>query len=114
MDQIHQREREIVEHIRGGDSGIELDGIEQQRFAVHECNVGEMKIAVTMPHESLPGAPREQHLDLRQMILAADMELIDGGGLKPTHGSEFHGVAVDYGRNGSEPGFAILARRPLV
>jgi hypothetical protein len=42
MDQVHQRKRQIVENICGRDYGIEFDGIEQQRPAVHQRDVGEM------------------------------------------------------------------------
>ncbi len=53
MDQIHQRKGEIVENIRRRDNGIEFDGIEQQRPAVHQRDVGEMQIAVATAHEPL-------------------------------------------------------------
>ena len=55
MNQIHQREGEIVEHIRRRDDGIEFDGIEQQRPAVHQRNIGEMQIAMTTAHEPAAG-----------------------------------------------------------
>ena len=34
LDQVHQQEGEIVEHVAGGDRRIELDGVEQHRLAV--------------------------------------------------------------------------------
>ena len=56
VDQIHQRKGEIVEHICRRDHGIEFDGVEQQRPAVHQGNIGEVQIAVATAHEPLPGA----------------------------------------------------------
>ena len=59
MNQIHQREREIVKNIRGRDDWIEFDGIEQPRRSVNQGNIGQMKIAVAVPHEPLAGTPPE-------------------------------------------------------
>ena len=66
MDQIHQRKRQIVENIRRRDNGIEFDGIEQQRPAVHQRNIGKMQIAVATAHEPLRGALAEQRLQCRR------------------------------------------------
>src|SRR5438132_2842053 len=79
MDQIHQRKCEIVENIGRGDRRIEFNGIEQQRPAVHERNIGQMKIAVATPYESPRGATLKQCPVLRQIVLAASSELFDGG-----------------------------------
>src|SRR6478735_7381297 len=65
-DEVHQRERQIVKDIRRGDDWIEFDGVEQQRLADDQRNVGEMKIAVAAPDETLPGALFEQGSNPRQ------------------------------------------------
>ena len=113
MNQIHQRKREIVQDIRRRDNRIEFDGIEQQRLAIHQRNIGQMEIAMAAPHEPLPGALLEQCLERRDMIVAAGIELIDSGGVKSTHGTKFCGVAVDDAGNGGEPGFAIRHAAPF-
>ena len=46
LDQVHQQEGEIVEHVAGGDLGIEFDGVEQHRRAVEQNDIAEMQIAV--------------------------------------------------------------------
>ena len=50
LDQVHQQEGEIVEHVAGGDLGIEFDGVEQHRRAVEQDDIAEMQIAVAAPH----------------------------------------------------------------
>ena len=97
MDQIHQGEGEIVEHIRRRNDGIEFDGIEQQRPAIQQGNIGEMQIAVTTAHKPLPGALAEQRLQCRCRIAAAGIELLDGNRIKSTHGAELRAIAFDDG-----------------
>ena len=70
-DEVHQRERQIVEdHPSMAMTWIEFDGVEQQRLAVDQRNVGEMKIAVAAPDETLPGALLEQGSNPGQTIVA--------------------------------------------
>src|SRR5262245_27265693 len=52
LDQVHQQEGEVVEHVPRGDERIELDGIEQRRLAVDQCNVAEVEIAMTATDEA--------------------------------------------------------------
>jgi hypothetical protein len=94
MNQVHQRERNIVEDIRRSDVRIEFDGVEQQRPAVHQRNVGQMEIAMAAPDEALPAAGQQGSKQC-YMIAAAGIELIDGGGVKSAYRMEFRGVAVD-------------------
>ena len=53
VDQVHQQEGEVVEHVAGGDPVVELDGVEQHRLAVDQHDVAEMQIAVAAPHQAL-------------------------------------------------------------
>jgi hypothetical protein len=111
INQIHQREREVVENIRRRDRRIEFDGIEQARRALNQRNIGQMKVAMAAPHEPLPGAPLKQRLERRNMIVAPSIKLINRGSVKPVYVTEFCGVAVDNPGNGGEPCCAIGARR---
>ena len=114
MDQIHQREGEIVEDIRRGDDGIELDGIEQQRPAVHQRNIGKVQVAVAAAHKPLPGTLSEQRLQCRRSIAAGGIELIDGDGIKSAHGAKLCGIPLDDGWNGGKPAFTVGPRRLVV
>lgn len=114
MHQVHQRKRKIVKDIRRGDDRIEFDGVEQQRLAVHQRNVGQMEIAVTAPDETLPGAPAKQDSVGRDMTVAAGVEPIDHGDVKAAFRAEFCRVAVDDRGDGAEPVFAVGARRFVV
>jgi hypothetical protein len=114
MDQIHQREREIVENIRRRNGRIELDGIEQPRCSINQRNIRQMKIAVAAPNETLPGTPLQQWLKRRDVIVASRIELINRGSIKAMHGTEFYGVAVDDPGNGGEPRFATGTRRLIM
>ena len=52
LDQVHQQEGEVVEHVAGGDRRIELDGVEQHRRVVDQDNISEMQIAVAAAHKA--------------------------------------------------------------
>jgi len=59
LDQVHQQEGEIVEHIAGCDPRIELDGVEQSWFAVEQHDVAEVQVAVTATHQAVALARSE-------------------------------------------------------
>src|SRR5208282_6743312 len=63
FQQVHQQEGEIVEHVAGGDDLAELDGVEQNRFAVDQHDVAKMKIAVDTSYEAAPAALAQQRND---------------------------------------------------
>ena len=52
LDQVHQQEGEIVEHVAGRDQRAELDGVEQHRRAVDQRDIAEMQVAVAAPDET--------------------------------------------------------------
>src|SRR6478735_12671336 len=114
MNQIHQREREIVKHVCGGDDRIEFDGVEKQWLAIHQRNIGEMKIPMAAPDEPLLGTLLEQYLERHNVTVATGIELIDGASIDSMHFAELCCVAVDDSRNRGEPGFAVGTRRFLV
>jgi hypothetical protein len=55
LDQVHQQEGEIIEHVAGGDPGVEFDGVEQHRRAIEQNDIAKMQIAVAArdPPEAL-------------------------------------------------------------
>ena len=63
LDQIHQQEREIVQHVAGCDQRIELDRVERDRLAVDQRDVAEMQIAVAAQDPSGRAAPHEQRCE---------------------------------------------------
>ena len=65
-DQVHQQEREVVEHVDGGETGVEFDGVEQRRPAVDQDNIAEMQVAVAAPHQAGALARLEQRRDARE------------------------------------------------
>ncbi len=73
-----------------------------------------MQIAVATAHEPLHGTLSEQRLQCRCSIAAGGIELIDGNGIKPAHGTKLCGVAFDDGGNGGKPAFTVRARRLVV
>src|ERR1700720_2410708 len=50
MLQIHQQKREVVENVDAGEGLVELEAIEQCRFAVQKADIAKMQIAVAMAH----------------------------------------------------------------
>src|SRR5579862_3425943 len=47
VQQVHQQEGEIVEHVDAGDRPAELDAVEEQGSTFHEADVAQMQIAMT-------------------------------------------------------------------
>jgi hypothetical protein len=60
--QVHQKEREIIEHIAGAEALAELDGIEQNRPVVDKDDIAAVKIAVAAAHRSRFGARGKERL----------------------------------------------------
>ena len=54
--EIHEQEGEIVEHVAAGDRVGEFDGVEEDRLAVDQRDVAQVKIAVAAPDQ--PARPR--------------------------------------------------------
>ena len=63
LEQIHQQEGEIVEHVARGDDRAELDGVEQHRLAVDQHDIAEMQVAVDAPDQAAPAALAQQRHD---------------------------------------------------
>ena len=51
LDQVHQQEGEIVEHVAGRDDLAELDRVEQHRAVVEQNDVAEVQVAVDAADE---------------------------------------------------------------
>src|SRR5262249_30170706 len=61
LDQIHEQEGEIVEHVTGCDQRTELDGIECDRAAAEEYAVADMTVAVeTLKDPAMPALGDER------------------------------------------------------
>ena len=58
--QVHDQEREIVEHVDAGDGVVELDGVEDPGPAVDDADVAQVQIAMAAAHEAGRQAPVEQ------------------------------------------------------
>ena len=56
LEEVHQQKGEIVEHVARADDGAEFDGIEQDRLAVDQHDIAEVKIAVDAANEPAPAA----------------------------------------------------------
>ena len=46
LDQIHQQERQIIEHVARCNTVVELDGVEQYRFVLDQHDVAEVQVAM--------------------------------------------------------------------
>src|ERR1019366_6264075 len=66
LDQVHQQEGEIVQHVAGGDLGIEFDGVEQHRRALEQHDIAEVQIAVTPTYQASTFARGEQRANALQ------------------------------------------------
>src|SRR4051794_2741177 len=73
-----------------------------------------MEIAMATPHQPPPRTLRQQCPKRRQTILTGGIQLIDSSPVNSLYGTEFCCVSLDDSRNGSEPGFAVRARRFFV
>lgn len=81
MDQVHQQEGEIVEHVPGCDHGIEFDGVEQGRFVLDENDISEMQIAMASPDQTFITADDHQpphRGEIRAARLRQGIYLLDG------------------------------------
>ena len=65
LDQIHEQEGEIVEHVARRDQRAELDGVECDRPAAEKHDVAEMKVAVETPNEPPISALDDERTDAR-------------------------------------------------
>ena len=57
--EVHHKKRKVVEDVGAGNLVVELDSVEQRRFPVEEHDVAQMKIAVTLTHETGRAPPFE-------------------------------------------------------
>ena len=66
MAQVHQQERQVIEHVDAGDQVAELDAVEQGRLAVEQADIVEMEVAVAAPHAALRAPSIQQRGMLHQ------------------------------------------------
>ena len=113
LEQVHQQESQIVEHVAGGDDVAELDGVEQNRLAVDQHDVAEMKIAVNAADETAaaPLAQQRRRCAHRQARLARASVVDFSGGKNVRVLPERLGVFVDIGAERRDPGVRFDGRR---
>ena len=63
LDQIHEQEGEIVEHVTGCDQRTELDGVECDRPAAEEHDGAVLKVAVQTPNQPAMAALDDERTD---------------------------------------------------
>ena len=82
LDEVHQQEGEVVEHVAGGDERIEFEGIERHRPAVDERDIAEMQVAVSAADEAARSARQQQRPNARKRLPARGREPLDRSGGK--------------------------------
>ena len=60
LEQVHQQEGEVVENVARSNDVAEFDGIEQNRLAVDQHDIAEMKVAMDAANEAAPAALAQQ------------------------------------------------------
>ena len=83
--EIHQQEGEIVERVGGRDVLVELDRVEQHRFAVQDHDVVEMQVAMASTDEASLSAPVEARTDDPELPMRLVPDLL---GSRPSERSE--------------------------
>ena len=48
LDQVHEQEGQVVEHVDAGEIVVELDAVEQDRAVAEQHDVGEVEVAVAV------------------------------------------------------------------
>ena len=96
-DQVHDQEGEVVEHVDAGELLVELEAVEQNRPALEEHDVGEVQIAVAVPHPAVGTALVEKvgsclELSLRGRVQRCDRGRVEDGGCEAR---EIAGIALD-------------------
>ena len=107
VNEIHEREGEVIENVSGRDHRIELDRVEQHGLVVDQDDVAEMGIAMAAAHQ--PGRrPRFQTRQIGfQMPVAQLVQTLDRLARQRGLRAEFLGVAIDDGGDGSKPARAV-------
>src|SRR5262249_50876755 len=60
LDQIHEQEGEIVQHVARRDERAELDGVEWHRPSIEKDDVAEMQVAMEAPNQASVSACDEE------------------------------------------------------
>ncbi len=103
MDEVHEREGEIVEDVGGRNCRIELDGVEQYGLAVEQHDVAEMGVTMAAAHQAFCRTLFQQRHRLGEALMAEAIETLDRLARQRGLGTEFRGVAVDDLRDGWQP-----------
>ena len=113
MQQVHQREAEIIEYVDRRNHRIELDGVEQHRMAIDHHDVFQMQIAMAAPHLALAAALFQQRLEARERGAAFLIECRGSFGIEIGR-NERGRVAGDDAFDRGDPGCVIGARRAVM
>ena len=76
---VHQQERDVVQNVGGGETLVELKGIEEGRHAVDQAHVAQMQVAVAAPHVAVRTAAIEERCERLDGRLRAPAKLVDLG-----------------------------------
>ena len=99
VQEIHDREGEVVQQVGGRHRCIEFDGVEQHGLFVDHDDVGEMRIAMAAAHQSGGGAASQQGEMVAQLAVTELVQPIDVASRQRALLAELVGVAIDDGRN---------------
>jgi hypothetical protein len=110
VHEVHDRKGEVVEQVGRRNHRIELDGVEQDRFAVDHDDIGEIGVAMAAPHEAGRGTPLQQREKVVQAPVAEFMQPIDIAGRHLRLSAKPCSVAIDDGPDRGQPLCAICDR----
>ena len=80
LDQVHEQEGQVIEHVDAGEIIVELDAVEQDRAVAEEHDVGEVEVAVTVADAAFGAAAVEERPVAGQDGPRQGIELADGVG----------------------------------
>ena len=72
LQKVHQQKREVVKDIAGRDNVAEFDGVKQNRLAVDQRDIAEMKVAMDAPDKAAARALVKQRDDALIGLAAFD------------------------------------------
>ncbi len=82
VDEVHQQEGKVVEHVAGRDHRIEFEGVERHRPAIDERDIAEVEVAMPAADETKRSARVQQRTNARKRLAAGRGEALGRGGGK--------------------------------
>ena len=103
MQEIHDREGEVVEQVRRRHVSIELDGVEQNRLLSDHHDIGEMRIAMAAADQPGRSTPLQQGEMIAKMPVGKLMQPFHVAGRQHALLAKLFGIAVDDGPDRRRP-----------